>query len=416
MSFRIRLLIFALALLFAASPRLAYAVTPACGSLPDTPACGSQPDTVALLPMAACEIPDSLALYKGRVVAADAVPTYAERSEDPDFWINRIRSRTYDIYDSDVIYPKFINFCVKVYCWADKFFNSYDTDYVQSTGKKWKIMLRNDNWTDAYSMHFRPHMNVYMLSNVSANIGPYLSFMAVSIGYQYNFSKIFGLDVESQKQFTFNFNTGLFTIDAHYSENNGGSIIRRFGDYDGGRQIHHKFEDLKLKSYGIDAYYFFNHKRFSRGAAYNFSKIQLRSQGSFIAGITANHQDIKMNFSSLPEEMQSLLPDERRQYNFIYNDYSFLLGYGYNWVFRRNWVYNVTTMPSVGFKHTFADSLDGDDTRFSLGLRVHMALTYNLNNWFFGANGFLTTHWHINSGFYFFNSLISWGFMAGLRF
>ncbi len=354
-------------------------------------------------------LPDSM-------LTADTIPVYSRKQENPDFWINRIIDHDYNIKDPDILYPRFIGFCVKVYNWADRFFNTYDPDYVRGTGKKWKLMLRNDNWTDAYAMHFRPHMNVDMLSNINANIGPYIAFMAVSIGYQYNISKLMGQNVESQKSLNFNFNTALFTVDAHYSENNGGTIIRRFGDYKGGHRLHKHFADLKLLSYGIDAYYFFNNKRYSRSAAYNYSKYQLRSQGSLIAGFTVSHQSIKMDFSSLPEDMQAYLPNEVRRYNFIYTDYSFLLGYGYNWVFHPKWVYNITVMPALGFKHTFEGSVDGRDTRFSLGIRGQMAFTYNLGDWFFGANAFINGHWHINSGFYFFNSIVSWGCVAGFRF
>lgn len=358
-------------------------------------------------------------------VSADSVgsvmpipPDTARMSGDrsSDWWLNRIKAHDFKIYDPSIIYPRFLKFCVDVYKWGDRTFNTYDSAYVKPTGKNWKLMLRSSNWTDSYAMHFRPDIPVWMLSNVYASVGAYLSFMAVSVGYSLNMSKLVGHEDGAQKRFDFSFNTALFTIDAYYSSNDGGTVIRRFGDYDGGRRINVDFPGLRLKSYGADAYYFLNHARYSQGAVYNFSKYQLRSQGSWILGFSAGHSSIKMDFSVLDQAMQRQLPDDRRQYNFIYNDFSLLAGYGYNWVFHPRWCYNVTVMPAVGVKHTFPESIEGERTRLSLGIRGRMAFVYNVRNFFFGINGRLDGHWHINPGFYFFNAIVTFGGTAGFRF
>lgn len=345
----------------------------------------------------------------------DSIPLVS-RKDSPDWWLNRIKSRNYAISDSNVIYPKFIDFCVRVYRWGDRTFNTYDNNYVLPTGKNWKLMLRSDNWTDSYAFQFRPNIPVRMLSNVYASLGGYISFMAVSVGYTLNMSKIIGDKPGSQKRWDFNFNTALFTVDAYYSSNSGGSIIRRFGDYKDGKWIHEDFPNLRLKSYGADAYYFFNHKRYSQGAVYNFSKYQLRSQGSWIVGFSAGHSSIKMDFATLPDEIQSFLPDERRQYNFIYNSYSLLGGYGYNWVFAPKWCLNTTVLPSVGVKHTFEESIEDVKQRMLLSVRARMGLVYNIRNLFFGINGRFDGSWHINPGYYFFNAIVTFGGTFGFRF
>ena len=336
--------------------------------------------------------------------------------DSPNWWINRIKAHDYNIYDPTITYPKFLDFCVRVYRWGDHTFNTYDNDYVLPTGKNWKFMLRSVNWTDSYSMHFRPNIPVRMISNVYASIGAHLSFMAVSVGYSVNLSKLLGYENGIQKRFDFNFNTALFTVDAYYNYNDGGSVIRRFGDYHEGKWIHVPFPNLKLEDYGVDAYYFLNNKRYSQGSVYNFSKYQLKSQGSWIFGLSIAHNSIKMDFSGLSQQMQSYLPNERRQYNFIYNDFSLLAGYGFNWVLGHNWVYNITAMPTVGLKHTFPESIEGSKTRLSLGIRGKTGIVYNVRNFFFGIEGDLKGQWHINPGFYFFNSILTFGGNAGIRF
>ena len=48
--------------------------------------------------------------------------------------------------DSIAEWGKFPRFCVNVYRWGDKFFNSYDSTYVQGSGKRWNIKLKGDSW------------------------------------------------------------------------------------------------------------------------------------------------------------------------------------------------------------------------------------------------------------------------------
>ena len=373
-------------------------------------------DIIAIEPAPAdtLEFDSTLPIASVRPELTDSVVVPAKDS--PDWWINRIKAHDYNIYDPTIKYPKFLNFCVNLYRWGNKTFNTYDNEYVLPTGKNWKLMGRSSNWTDSYAMHFSPNVPIRMLSNVYASLGVYLSFMAVSAGYSINLSKLLGYESGTQKRFDFNFNTALFTVDAFYTSNDGGTIIRQFGDYEDGHLIHIDFPSLKLKSYGMDAYYFLNNKRYSQGAVYNFSKYQLKSQGSFIFGVSIGHYSIKMDFSSLSPSVLEYLPDERRKYNFIYNDFSLLAGYGFNCVLGHNWVYNITVLPTVGMKHTFPESIEGSKTRLSLGVRGKTAIVYNVRNFFLGIEGDIRGQWHINPGFYFFNSIITFGGNVGFRF
>ena len=52
--------------------------------------------------------------------------------------------------DSIAAWGKFPRFCVGVYQWGDKFFNSYDSTYVQGSGKRWNVKMKLDSWFDQY--------------------------------------------------------------------------------------------------------------------------------------------------------------------------------------------------------------------------------------------------------------------------
>ena len=64
------------------------------------------------------------------------------RSDNPDWWWNRLRKGELDLKDTTIIYPRFLKFCVNTYNWADRTFNSYDTTFVQGTGKRWKAVVK----------------------------------------------------------------------------------------------------------------------------------------------------------------------------------------------------------------------------------------------------------------------------------
>ena len=53
-------------------------------------------------------------------------------------WFEELKKGRFDPKDTTVYYPKFMQFCVDVYNWADYTFNSVDTTYIASTGRRWK--------------------------------------------------------------------------------------------------------------------------------------------------------------------------------------------------------------------------------------------------------------------------------------
>lgn len=345
--------------------------------------------------------------------------TYSDRKESPDWWINRIKSKTYNIQDSTVIYPGFVKLCVDIYNWGDKFFNTYDPEYVVGTGKKWKVGVKLNNWTDSYAMTLNK-VDIRMLSNVYAGVGPYISFMAVSVGYEANLNRLVSHLPARQKRWEFNFSTSLFWLNLYYNANRDGTVIRKFGDYHdakGHSWIDQPFTGLQLRNYGMDLYYFFNHKRYSQGAAYNFSKIQKRSQGSLLLGLSLSHQYIDIDFSTLPGAMQAELPTGApKHYNFTYNDYCVILGYGHNFVPGRHWLLNITALPNVGIKHCMPQTFGGQRELFSLNVKGNGSVVYNLDNFYAGAFAGIDLHWFNSSRVSFANAVAVFGAQAGLRF
>ena len=156
---------------------------------------------------------------------------------DQHWWWTLLKERKLNLKDTTVIYPKFVKFCVDVYNWGDRFFNTFDPEYVIGTGKRWKVRLVSDNWLDTYALRLPQGINSTMSSNVYSNIGAYIQYMAVSVGSSYDVEKLFKKHEPSHKKYEFGFICALFNAELYYHENRGGVNIRKFGDINDGKLI-----------------------------------------------------------------------------------------------------------------------------------------------------------------------------------
>lgn len=321
--------------------------------------------------------------------------------------------------DSIAAWGRFPRFCVDTYRWGDKFFNSYNPDYVVGTGKRFNIKTRANVLTDFYNFIFTDddRTRMMMVSDPTTTIGFHLTYMAVSVGYDLNVGKYFG-GGESRKQFNFQFNCSLFAADFYYMTNDIGSTITRFGPSGGSKSVDVDFQGVNNKSWGLDTYYFFNHKNYSQAAAFAFSKVQVKSSGSFYAGFSVSRYWYDFDFNRLPENMRSQLP--LASYNYFYRaenrNYGLRLGYAYNWVFHRGWTFGVSASPIFGVRTGWVLNSEDQKTTFALSNRLKASLVYNHNEWFVGAvakldNGLIYDKKHTMLG-----SMFNFDVSVGYRF
>lgn len=332
-------------------------------------------------------------------------------------WVPQLIENGFKINEPGVNYPRFARFCLKVYNWGNKTFNSYDPDYVVGTGKNWKLLGKSYNWANSYGLLFPERQHVWMQSNVNADIGGYLCFMAVSMGYMFN-ANAFGHKAHAPRHnFNFNFTCALFTADLDYSKSEGGVKIKKFCDYNDGHAISVPFDAIDNETLTAKAYYFFNHNHYSHAAAYCFSKYQLRSAGTWIVGAATTRQEISMDFSHLPADMIHYLPIMSTDYVFRYRDINVVGGYGHNWVLKpRVWLVNLTVLPSIGYKHTYDGSTVGQRDMFSTNLSVHSSVVYNHRALFASLQGRFDGYLYFTNQLTFLNSHETLSAMVGIRF
>lgn len=345
-------------------------------------------------------------------------PNYRINPEVPDSnrnWLYLLKKGKLSIDDKSVEWPRFMRFCLGIYHWGDEFFNGFDTTYVVGTGRRWKIRLTTDMWSDSYTMTVGSHKPIQMLSHSVVHTGAYIQFMAVSLGYQIDMTNVIGNRPIDNRRLTFGFGCGLFNLDLTYSENNGGTYLKKFANYNDGRLINEYFPGLKMNSFESDLYFFFNHRKYSQVAAYGFGRYQKKRAGSLLLGASYLSQNIHMDFSMLPEPMRVDLPPGASKYKFFYYNYNLLIGYGYNWPIGKHLLFNVTAMPAVGFNHRVGGE-SNKSTLFSAGIRGLASFTANYGDFFAGLSGKLTGQFYYSHGSSLFSTIQTAQLTLGVRF
>lgn len=331
-------------------------------------------------------------------------------------WTKQLYKSGFNINATGINYPKFPRFIVNVYNWADRFFNTFDPQYVTGTGKSWKLYFKSYNWIQNYGLYFHKDNYTRVRSDMYNDIGAHLSYKAVSIGYMADVNRLAKGSKEKRKHFEIDFTCALFSANLNIAETKGGSKITHIGNQSLGKNKF-DFNGNYEKTINFTAYYFFNNKRYSQGAAYNLSRYQYRSSGSPILGFNINHQRVDLDFGKLNDELNTHFPEGDLLYAFRYNSFNLAGGYGYNWVLRpRTWLINVTVLPMVGYMHSFEGTTEGKKDLFSASAQAMASVVYNHRSFFATLQGNIEGNFMFTRGYTFFNSLSSISLVAGVRF
>lgn len=331
-------------------------------------------------------------------------------------WWRLLKRGELSLSDTTVRYPRFLKFCLNVYKWADKTFNSYDTTYVEGTGRRWKARLLCDNWNDSYYINPGKKLPIRVISDPYSNIGAYIQYMAVSIGYSLDLNSIIAKNTARHRKLEYTFSCARFNIEGHWWQNYGRSFIRTFGDYHDGRIIKEPFDGVRLNNLEIYGYYFFNNRKYSQGASYNFSKFQRKSAGSAIIGLGYSNTNISLDLNLLPDDLKPYLSINPDIYKFHYRSYYLISGYGFNWVWNKHFLFNASVFPGIGVNFMYADNSSGQDENLAMNVRAMSSITYNLKDFFVCGVVKFDGSWYISDSNTLFSSVQNAQVSVGLRF
>lgn len=284
-----------------------------------------------------------------------------------------------------------------------KDFNAIDTTYISPNLYNLAFMLEHSTWYEHYRLGNNDRNNPKRLSfspTLGTKFGIYFGWRWIFLGYTFDIEDLFGdnKDKPKKKEMSLNIYSSKFGVDLYYRKTGNDFKLRSYEGFDWNdpslKNIH--FDGLTSSIKGLNTYWIFNHKKFSYPAAYSQSTNQRRSAGSFMAGFSYSQHRITFDYQKLPPAILDRLPANLQFSHIKYSDYSLGFGYGYNWVFAKNWVSNLSLLPGIGYKKSKIDDNDFKneswikDINFDLITRA--GIVYNNSKYFVGASLVLHTY------------------------
>ena len=283
-----------------------------------------------------------------------------------------------------------------------KHINALDTNYISPNLYNLAFMLEHSTWYEHYKLGTDKNGYPQRLSfspNLGTKLGIYFGWRWIFLGYTFDIEDLFGgnKDKPKKKEMSLNIYSSKFGIDLYYRKTGSDFKLRSHEGFYLNNQfkdIH--FDGLESSIKGLNAYWIFNHKKFSYPAAYSQSTNQRKSAGSFMAGFSYSQHKISFDHEKLPESMDNQLNPNLRFSKIKYSDYSLGFGYGYNWVFAKNWVSNLSLLPGIGYKKSKIDDNDFKDEHWikdiNFNLITRAAIVYNDSKYFVGASFVMHTY------------------------
>jgi hypothetical protein len=207
-----------------------------------------------------------------------------------------------------------------------------DTNYITRPETKWTILARM-NVTGAsietegidVGGSYKSELNADFKSTLCAGV----SYMGVSVSLALNPAKLLG----KYKDYELNFRSygRKFGFDIAYQDAHN---FKGWYELDGVREDITTSDDMfKLRTFNVNGYYVFNHRKFSYPAAFSHSYIQRRSAGSFLLAASGQGQHGKVN-------------SENENMDFKLTNIAIGAGYGYNFVPGKGWLIHISVLPT----------------------------------------------------------------------
>lgn len=290
-----------------------------------------------------------------------------------------------------------------------KNFSHVDTNYIEPQHYNYTLMLQNTNTYEIYRIS-TPKGNVFTFApQPSIKLGPYAGWRWIFLGYTIDLTHLSGGN--AKKEFDLSLYSSQIGIDLFYRKTGNDYKMRYvyLGDnVDTSPMKNISYDGLTASIKGFNIYYIFNHNRFSYPAAFSQSTVQRRSCGSPMVGIGYTKHTLSVDWKKLNSVISNILgseiADKYADKNVIsgkikYTDVSLSGGYGYNWVFARNWLFASSLSLALGYKHTTSD-VDHENFSFrdfsiknmNIDGVGRFGIVWNNTKWYFGASTILHSY------------------------
>ena len=307
-----------------------------------------------------------------------------------------------------------------------KEFNAVDTPFISPNLYNLAFMLEHSSWYEYYRLGSNSNNGEQSISfspNANFKLGVYFGWRWIFLGYSFDVKDIFGGHKNKAKktEMALNLYSSKFGVDLYWRKTGSDFKIRSYNGFQLNTPTKNMdFNGFQSKIKGLNAYWIFNYKRFSYPAAYSQSTNQRKSAGSLMAGFSYSQHNISFDYDKLPTEMRDQLHNALLFKKVKYSDYSLCLGYGYNWVFAKNWVSNLSLLPAIAYKKSKINDTPQPHTHWikdiNFDLITRASIVYNNSKYFAGAALVMHTYDYRKEDFSLTNTFGTLRVYVGLNF
>lgn len=320
----------------------------------------------------------------------------------------------------------------------ENFFSQTDTAYVEPNHYNFQAMLQNRYSYEVYRLTDNSGNSIGFVPKPSMKIGPYAGWSLIFLGVTVDVLHL--NDRNKRKEWDLSLYTLPIGVDIYYRQSGDDYTIQnvRLNATENTEALEGmNFGGIESSVTGIDVYYIFNHRRFSYPAAFNQSTQQKRSSGSAIVGMGFTRHTLSIDWQILNDICKDALGidlfenfnEEPLREKVIYSDLSVSGGYGYNWVFAKDWLFASSLSVAVSRKRSIGDQERGFD---ALGTSIkslrdfkfsditldgvgRFGIVWNNGKLFAGASAIVHSYNYSKSNFYTNNIFGSFNVYAGIN-
>ena len=318
-------------------------------------------------------------------------------------------------------------------------FDNIDTIYIEPQRYNYTVMLQNTNTYEEYTLYSKEGQKISFAPDPSYRLGPYVGWRWVFLGYTFDLKHInASSNHTNKKEFDLSLYSSMLGVDLFWRQTGNDYHIQRMdlGDNINTDAMHMvDFDGFKASIKGLNLYYIFNHRKFSYPAAYSQSTIQRKSAGSWMVGLGYTDHQLEVDWDKLSsvvderlnqqtaEESKARIDSSLMFSTIKYSDISATVGYGYNWVFAQNWLFNASLSLGVAYNHSRSDveksKFDFKNfnfKNFNLDGVGRFGIVWNNMKWYVGASTIIHTYNYKKDHFSTNNSFGSVNIYVGVNF
>lgn len=200
-------------------------------------------------------------------------------------------------------------------------FNNIDTTYIEPQRYKFTTTLMSTYSFEQYNISSKSGQEVTFSPEARFVVGPYLGWSFLFLGYTFDLGYI---STSKEKQVNLSVYTSMLGVD-FFLKRAGKDYKIRSWDNGVGEEVDLEgvpFDGLSVSITGLNAYYIFNHHKFSYPAAFSQSTCQRKSAGSFMLGAGYTRHSLELDHQKLQTALNNAMPDmtEKIDSGLMFND------------------------------------------------------------------------------------------------